>query len=94
MLVGDAFAADKKETKVHGKAITERHSMIAQQSLGENLESRNNIVSYMKPEPLVANCRNVVAVSDHFICYSIPKKSLIRVIQTPSSKKDLLRLVS
>ena len=89
MLVGDAFAGDVKLAKVCGKALIAQHTHL-EADLGDSPGSKCNTVSYMKPESLDYYCRNVVAASERFICYSV-RKSLLRVIQTESTQKDLLR---
>ncbi|KAJ1397808.1 hypothetical protein B484DRAFT_257601, partial [Ochromonadaceae sp. CCMP2298] len=54
--------------------------------------SKSNNVSFMKAEPLPLGLRNVLAVSDTHICYSVTsKKNLLRVIDTLSGEKVILR---
>jgi len=46
----------------------------------------------MKIEEIDAYCRNILAVSDKYICYSVTsKRNLLRVIDTFSGEKTLLR---
>jgi hypothetical protein len=55
-------------------------------------ETKSNNVSFVKVEDLALHCRNIVAVSDTYICYSVTqKKNLLRVIDTQSGDKVILR---
>lgn len=55
-------------------------------------ESKSNNVSFMKVEDLSRDCRNILAVSDSYICYSVTqKKNLLRVIDTQLGEKVILR---
>ena len=95
LLVGDAFAEDKKVKAAKGLAVTERSSLIPSSSgvFTDTPECKCNSVSFMRPEslaPLPLHCRNLVAVSERFICYS-PKRTMLRVIQVASAEKDLLK---
>lgn len=49
-------------------------------------------MSFMKVEDLPLDCRNVLAVSETHICYSVTqKKNLLRVIDTQLGEKVILR---
>jgi len=46
----------------------------------------------MKIEEIDPHCRNILAVSDKYICYSVTsKRNLLRVIDTITGEKTLLR---
>ena len=54
-------------------------------------ESKCNIVCvFPKPESLAYECRNLLGVSESYICYSV-KKTLLRIINTVSTARALLR---
>lgn len=53
-------------------------------------ESKCNTVSLLKADNVVGDCRNLLAVTDNYICYSV-RKNLLRIIHTVSSEKTLLR---
>ena len=48
------------------------------------------MVTLMKTEGQLKSCRNVLAVNENYICYSV-KKNLLRVINTITTEKTLLR---
>jgi len=55
-------------------------------------ESKSNNVSFMKVEDIPMDCRNVLAVSETHICYSVTqKKNLLRIIDTQLGEKVILR---
>jgi len=54
--------------------------------------SKSNNVSFMKVEDLPLECRNILAVSETHICYSVTqKKNLLRIIDTQVGEKVILR---
>jgi hypothetical protein len=54
--------------------------------------SKSNNVSFMKIEDLNKNCRNILAVSESYICYSVTqKRNVLRVIDTITGEKAILR---
>jgi hypothetical protein len=54
--------------------------------------SKSNNVSFMKVEDLARDCRNILAVSESNICYSVTqKKNLLRIIDTEHGDKVILR---
>ena len=89
-IVGDVFLADRVAQKVYGIDVSEKDVLVAHTAQEEIPEFKCNTVSYIKAEPVTGSCRNVLAVSESFICYSV-RKNLLRVIDTVSSEKALLR---
>ena len=90
LFISDAFAADRVQTKVYGMDVTDTDATIDYLQQAEIPESKCNSVAFMKSEATTAACRNLLAVCETYICYSV-KKNLLRVIQTVSTQKTLLR---
>lgn len=81
-----------REIKVFGQDITDEHSVFAFADLADVPESKSNNVSFMKVEDLDVNCRNLLLTSDSYVCYSVTqKKNLLRVIDTITGEKTILR---
>jgi len=89
-IAGDAFAADRTASKVYGIDVSEPNATVVHSDQDELLESKCNQVSFVKTEPMAATLRNLLAVCESYIAYSV-KKNLIRVIHTVSAQKTLLR---
>mmetsp|Transcript_29623 Transcript_29623/g.65673 ORF Transcript_29623/g.65673 Transcript_29623/m.65673 type:complete len:297 (-) Transcript_29623:17-907(-) len=89
---GDAFKDDRSEAALYGQDIYESASSFNFNLSVDMPSSKSNNVSFMKAEPLPLGLRNVLAVSDTHICYSVTsKKNLLRVIDTLSGEKVILR---
>ena len=58
---------------------------------GETPESKCNTVSFMKIDDIAKNCRNLLAVSDCYICYAVSGNRSLRVIQKETGEKSILR---
>lgn len=53
---------------------------------------KSNNVSFMKVEDLPFYCRNILAISESYICYSVTqRKNLLRIINTVIGEKVILR---
>ena len=77
---------------MYGDDITERNIQCFFSSATEMPQSKSNNVSFMKVEDLSKECRNILAVSDNYICYSVTqKKNLLRIIDTQLGDKVILR---
>lgn len=89
--LGDAFHGDRNSNlKFYGLDITASNFIVSSDDQEETLESKCNAVSSMKSETMAIKCRNVLAVSDLYICYCV-KKNMLRVIHTSNSQKTLLK---
>ncbi len=81
-----------RETPLFGKDILEERSIFPFEQLSEVPPSKSNNVSFMKIEELNKNCRNILAVSESYICYSVTqKRNVLRVIDTITGEKAILR---
>ena len=99
LLTGDAFLSDRlaRGQKACGTSITQKSSLYAASS-GDGAvfredataESKCNTVAFMKLERAPLSCRNVLAVNEQFICYSV-KKTMLRIINQRNAQKDLLK---
>lgn len=78
-----------REQKIFGKDIHNKYTVLSIDS-DNTPESRSNTVSLMKAEGQMNSCRNILAVTENYICYSV-RKNLLRVINTVSTEKTLLR---
>lgn len=88
----DAFKDDKTDAVLFGDNIYEANSHHEFSATREIPESKCNNVSFMKVEELPENLRNLLAVSESFICYSVTtKKNLLRLINTITGDKVILR---
>lgn len=95
LLTGDAFAVDRKALRAKGSAVTQFETAFGASDERETIfsdtpESKCNAVSFTKPEAASLLCRNVVAVNERYICYSV-KKTMLRVIHQVSTNKGLLK---
>ena len=64
----------------------------SQSSHAITAESKSNNVSFMKVEDLNNDCRNILAVSSDYICYSVTqRKNLLRIIDKKAGDKVILR---
>lgn len=92
MVVGYSAAVHSAETHIYGKDILEERSIFSFDQLSEVPPSKSNNVSFMKIEELNKNCRNILAVSESYICYSVTqKRNVLRVIDTITGEKAILR---
>ena len=89
-ITGDAFKDDRISEKTYGHPITANNYSISFTGSEETPEPMCNTVCFLKSEDLNPKCRNLLAVSNSYICY-IVKKSKLRVIHTESSKMALLQ---
>jgi WD40 repeat protein len=89
-ITGDAFKDDRISEKTYGLPITSNNYSISFTGNEETPEPMCNTVCFLKSEDLNPKCRNLLAVSNSYICY-IVKKSKLRVIHTESSKMALLQ---
>jgi hypothetical protein len=89
-ITGDAFKDDRISEKTYGLPITSNKYSISFTGNEETPEPMCNTVCFLKSEDLNPKCRNLLAVSNSYICY-IVKKSKLRVIHTESSKMALLQ---
>lgn len=81
-----------REEKLYGEPMTEANTKLVYDESSEIPESKSNNVSFMKVEELPVLCRNILAVSESYICYSVTqKKNLLRVIDTQLGEKVILR---
>jgi hypothetical protein len=76
--------------KLFGKDILSNNARYELDSKDELPPSKCNTVSLLKPDFAPAEYRNMLAVTDTFICYTV-RRTLVRVIHTVSSEKTLLR---
>lgn len=92
LLTGDGFASDKRGHKVKGEGVVAKSSVFGRDTVvfRDSPESKSQTVAYMKLERGPANCRNVLAVNEFYICYSV-KKTMLRVIDQRNAQKDLLK---
>eukprot|EP01032_Pedospumella_encystans_P018582 gene18582-21147_t len=91
-LYGDAFKDDKREERLYGDDITDEKATFVYDPSKELPASKSNNVSFMKVEDLPLECRNILAVSETHICYSVTqKKNLLRIIDTQVGEKVILR---
>lgn len=75
-----------------GKDILLDRSEFHYREFQEFPSTRCNDVSFMKNEELDANCRNILAVADTYICYSVTlKRNLLRLIDAATGEKAILR---
>lgn len=88
-MTGDAFKEDRVNEKMYGVPITEDDCSISFLGDEEMPEPMCNTVCYFKSEEQNPNCRNLLAVSKSYICYTV-KKSKLRVIHSESGKMVLL----
>ena len=88
-MTGDAFKEDRVNEKMYGVPITEDNCSICFLGDEEMPEPMCNTVCYFKSEEQNPNCRNLLAVSKSYICYTV-KKSKLRVIHSESGKMVLL----
>lgn len=79
-----------REQKIFGKDILDKNTVLSIDSSDDAPESRSNTVSLMKAEGQMNSCRNILAVTENYICYSV-RKNLLRIINTVSTEKILLR---
>lgn len=89
-ITGDAFKDDRITEKTYGLPITINNYSRSYTGNEETPEPMCNTVCFLKSEDLNPKCRNLLAVSNSYICY-IVKKSKLRVIHTESSKMALLQ---
>lgn len=89
-MTGDAFQEDRISEKIYGLPITSGNHSVTFGCEEETPEPMCNTVSFMKQETLNPQCRNVVAVSESYVCYTV-KKTKLRVIHTESSKLALFQ---
>ena len=89
-ITGDAFKEDRISEKIYGLPITSGNHSVTFSGKEETPEPMCNTVSFMKTETLNSHCRNVVAVSESYICYTV-KKTKLRAIHTESSKLALFQ---
>ena len=89
-ITGDAFKDDRISEKTFGLPISKNDYSISFTGDEETPEPMCNTVCFLKSEELNPKCRNLLAVSNSYICY-IVKKSKLRVIHTESSKMALLQ---
>ena len=89
-ITGDAFKEDRISEKIYGLPITSGNYSVTFSGKEETPEPMCNTVSFMKTEALNPQCRNVVAVSESYICYTV-KKTKLRAIHTESSKLALFQ---
>ena len=77
----------------YGKDIFEDRVEFHYKDFSESLPSvRCNDVSFMKIEELDENCRNILAVANTYICYSVTsKRNLLRLIDSLTGEKGILR---
>lgn len=81
-----------REEKLYGEPIVVSDIKLVYDQLTDIPESKSNNVSFMKVEELPLLCRNILAVSESYICYSVTqKKNLLRVIDTQLGDKVILR---
>lgn len=81
-----------REERLYGEDITEDKSTFVYDSSKDMPASKSNNVSFMKVEDLPLQCRNILAVSETHICYSVTqKKNLLRIIDTQVGEKVILR---
>ena len=88
-ITGDAFKDDRVKEKTYGQVLVDEDSSIQFTPDLETPEPMCNTVCLLKTEELNINCKNLVAVSNSYICY-IVKKSKLRVIHSSSTKMALL----
>ena len=88
-ITGDAFKDDRVKEKTYGQVLVDEDSSIQFTPDVETPEPMCNTVCLLKTEELNINCKNLVAVSNSYICY-IVKKSKLRVIHSSSTKMALL----
>ena len=90
--IEDAFLTDKKQHIVYGIDINSQHTNVTEYNNNDMiLESKCNIVSSMKYEQnLDNNVINLITVCDTYLCYTV-RSTLLRVINTITSEKALLR---
>ena len=89
--IEDAFLTDKKQHTIYGIDINSQHTNITEYNNNDMPESKSNIVSSMKYEQnLDNNVINLIAVCDSYLCYTV-RSTLLRVINTITSEKALLR---
>jgi hypothetical protein len=86
---GDAFQGDRGSHKAFGVDILNDDYAVSSIEQ-ETPESKCNSVSFMNIDIVAPNCRNLLAVSDSYICYAI-KRSKLRVIHTVSTQTVLLK---
>ena len=76
--------------EVFGTEITSKDTSISLQSDSKLPQSKCNTVALVKTDASTVEFRNSLAVTDNFICYTV-RRTLLRVINTVSSEKCLLR---
>lgn len=86
------FRCCVREERLFGDDILEMHTVLDCSVKSELPQSKSNNVSFMKVEDLAKDCRNILAVSESNICYSVTqKKNLLRIIDTERGDKVILR---
>lgn len=75
-----------------GKAILIHIETFSTASFESVPECNSNTVTFFKVEDIAANCRNLLALNEELLCYSVTgKKNLLRAIHTDSGQKAVLR---
>jgi hypothetical protein len=77
----------KREQKRCGMEIHDQISRITISEM-ETSDSKCNVVSVFPTEEF-SNCKNLLAISHSYVCYS--RKTLLRIINTVTSAKSVLR---
>ena len=90
MLVGDAYEADNIEYKALGHSIKEQICKLKKSLMFDSPDSKMNTVAFMKPCELHPKVRNAASAGDKYISYPL-KKNFIRIIESESTQKSLLR---
>jgi hypothetical protein len=81
-----------REEKLYGDDIIDATSSFSYSITSDAPPVKSNNVSFMKPEQLPLDCRSILAVGKSHICYSVTqKKNLLRLIDTSSGEKVILR---
>ena len=87
-IVNNAF----RDERLFGEPITAETTKYICTTTVDLPESKSNNVSFMKVELLPRDCRNLLAVSSAFICYSVTqRRNLLRIIDTQTGDKVILR---
>ena len=82
-----------REEKLYGDDIIDAMSVFSYSTdHNDTPPVQSNNVSFMKVEQLPFNCRSILAAGESHICYSVTqKKNLLRLIDTVTGEKALLR---
>ena len=89
-IIGDAFKEDRIIERTYGLPVSSSNYSVAFTDDVETPEPMCNTVSIIKLEALNPHSRNLVAVSESYICYPV-KKVKLRAIHTESSKLGLFQ---